>query len=63
MCHEIIPQHQNSFKIDSGRNRGKEAKLITLNFRIIDGHIELPYCMLFFDKSNKRSINLETTVT
>ena len=30
MCHEIIPQHQNSFKIDSGRNRGKEAKLITL---------------------------------
>jgi hypothetical protein len=31
--------------------------------RIIDGHIEFPYYMLFFDKSNKRSIKLETAVT
>jgi len=37
------------------------------NFRIIDGHIEFPYCMLLFDKSNNiydnRSIKLETAVT
>ena len=35
----------------------------TFNFRIIDGHIEFPYYRLFFDKSNKRSIKLETAVT
>ena len=29
---------------------------ITFNSRIIDGHIEIPYCMLLFDKSNKQSI-------
>jgi hypothetical protein len=40
-----------------------ENETITFNFRIIDGHIEFPYCMLFFDKSNKRSIKLETAVT
>jgi hypothetical protein len=38
-------------------------KEYTFNFWIIDGHIEFPYCMLFFDKSNKRSIKLETAVT
>ena len=38
------------------------AETITFNFPIIDGHIEFPYCMLFFDKSNKRSIKLETAV-
>ena len=36
---------------------------ITFNFRIIDGHIEFRYYRLFFDKSNKRSIKLETAVT
>ena len=36
---------------------------ITFNFRIIDGHIEFPYCRLFFDKFNKQSIKLETAVT
>ena len=30
---------------------------------MIDGHIEFPYYRLFFDKSNKRSIKLETAVT
>jgi hypothetical protein len=38
-------------------------KTMTFNFRIIDGHIEFPYCRLFFDKSNKRAIKLETVVT
>jgi hypothetical protein len=38
-------------------------KTITFNFRIIDGHIGFPYCRLFFDKSNERSIKLETAVT
>jgi hypothetical protein len=42
---------------------GKITKDVWTNFRIIDGHIELPYCRLFFDKSNKRSIKLETAVT
>jgi hypothetical protein len=32
------------------------------NNYFIDGHIEFPYCRLFFDKSNKRSIKLETAV-
>jgi hypothetical protein len=38
-------------------------KTITFNFRNIDGHIEFPYYRLFFDKSNKPSIKLETAVT
>jgi hypothetical protein len=28
---------------------------ITFNYRIVDGHIEFPYYMLLFDKSNKQS--------
>jgi hypothetical protein len=25
---------------------------ITFNYGIVDGHIEIPYCMLLFDKSS-----------
>jgi hypothetical protein len=28
---------------------------ITVNYRIVDGHTELPHCMLLFGKSNKQS--------
>ena len=45
------------------RRKTLRKKTITFNFRIIDGHIELPYSRLFFDKSNKRSIELEAAVT
>ena len=44
------------------RRKTLRKKTITFNFRIIDGHIEFPYYRLFFDKSNKRSIKLETAV-
>jgi len=37
--------------------------IITFNYRISDGRIEFPVCMLLFDKSNKQSIKLETAVT
>jgi hypothetical protein len=45
------------------RRKTLRKRTITFNFRIIDGHIEFPYSRLFFDKSNKRSIKLETAVT
>ena len=35
---------------------------IHFNYRIVDVHIEFPYCMLLFDKSNKQSTKLETAV-
>jgi len=35
---------------------------ITFYYRIVDGHTEFPHCMLLFDKSNKRSTQLETAV-
>jgi len=37
-------------------------KTITFYYRIVDGHTEFPHCMLLFDKSNKRSTQLETAV-
>ena len=33
------------------RRKTLRKQTITFNFRIIDGHIELPNCMLLFDKS------------
>jgi hypothetical protein len=56
-----IVTKQNYLNFD--RRKTLREKTITFNFRIIDGHIEFPYCMLFFDKSNKQSIKLETAVT
>jgi hypothetical protein len=41
----------------------EESKLISENMSPNDGHIEFPYNRLFLDKSNKRSITLETAVT
>ena len=35
---------------------------ITFYYRIVDGHTEFAHCMLLFDKSNKRSTQLETAV-
>jgi hypothetical protein len=35
---------------------------ITFYCRIVDGHTEFPHCMLSFDKSNKRSTQLETAL-
>jgi hypothetical protein len=45
------------------RSKTLRKSTISFNFRIIDGHIEIPYCMLLFDKSNKQSIKLQTVVT
>jgi hypothetical protein len=45
------------------RRKTLRKSTITFNFRISDGHIEIPYCILLFDKSNKQSIKLETVVT
>ena len=30
-----------------------QKSTVTFNYRIVDGHIEFPYCMLLFDKSTK----------
>jgi hypothetical protein len=35
---------------------------ITFYYRIVAGHTEFPHCMLLFDKSDKRSTQLETAV-
>ena len=35
---------------------------ITFIYRIVDGHIEFPYYLLLFDKSNKQSTKLENVV-
>ena len=34
------------------RRKTLRKETITFNFRIIDGHIEFPYCMLFNDLSS-----------
>jgi hypothetical protein len=56
---EIVTK-QKDFNFD--RRKTLRKSTLTFNFRIIDGHIEIRYCMLSFDKSNKQSIKLETVV-
>jgi len=41
------------------RRKTLRKSTITFNYRIVDGHIEFPFCMLLFDKSTK----LETVVS
>ena len=45
------------------RRKTLRKSTITFNYRIVDGHIEFPYYMLLFDKSNKQSTKLETAGT
>ena len=54
----------NQKDLNFGRRKTLRKSTIAFNYRIIDGHIEIPYCMLLFDKSNKnKSIKPETAVT
>ena len=56
-----IVTKQKDLNLDRSETLRKST--ISFNLRIIDAHIEIPYCMLLFDKSNKQSIKLETVVT
>ena len=55
-----IVTKQKDFNFDKRKTLWKY--IITSNFRIIDGNIEFPYCMLLYAKSNKQSIKLEAAV-
>ena len=55
-----IVTKQNSLSFD--RRKTLRKSTITFNYRIIDGHVDVPFCMLLFDKSNKKSIKLDTAV-
>jgi hypothetical protein len=48
--------------LNFGKRKSLRKYIMTCNFRIIDGNIELPYCMLLYAKSNKQSIKLEAAV-
>jgi hypothetical protein len=43
-----IVTKQKDLNFDRSKTLRKSA--ISFNFRIIDGHIEIPHCMLLFDK-------------
>ena len=49
-----IVTKQNDLNFD--RRKTLRKSIITFNYRIVDGHIEIPYSMLLFDKSNKQFI-------
>ena len=52
-----IVTKQNDLNFDRIKTWRKST--ITSNYRIVDGHIEFPYCMLLFDKSN--SLKLQSS--
>jgi len=52
---------QNDLNFD--RRKTLRKSTITFNYRIVDGHIAFPYCMLLFDKFNKSYTKLKTAVT
>ena len=56
-----IVAKQIDFNFDRIKTLRKST--ITFNSRIVDRHIEFPYCMLLFDKSNKQPAKLEAAVT
>ena len=58
---KIVTKHQNDLNFSRSQIQIQEIA-ITCYYRIIDGHTEFPHCMLLFDKSNKRSTQLETAV-
>ena len=58
---KIVKTQQNDLNFD--RRKALRKSTITFKYRIVDGQIEFPYCMLLFDKSNKQSSQLENAVT
>jgi len=58
---KILTEQQNDLNFD--RRKTLRKSTITFNYRIVDGHIEFPYCMLLFDKFNKSYTKLKTAVT
>jgi hypothetical protein len=52
-----------NFNFNFDRRKTLRKSTITFNSRIVDRHIEFPYCMLLFDKSNKQPAKLEAAVT
>jgi hypothetical protein len=52
-----------NFNFNFDRRKTLRKLTITFNSRIVDRHIEFPYCMLLFDKSNKQPAKLEAAVT
>ena len=60
---KLLKLSQNTKMIDFGRSQIQTPEIArTFYYRIVDGHTEFPHCMLLFDKSNKRSTQLETAV-
>ena len=58
---KIVTSHQ--YDLNFGRSQIQTPEIaITFYYRIVDGHTEFPHCMLLFDKSDKRSTQLETAV-
>jgi hypothetical protein len=57
----IVTKQQNG--LNFGRRKTLWKSSLIFNYRIIDGYIEFPNCMLLFDNSNERSIQLDTAVT
>ena len=58
---KIVTSRQN--ELNFGRSQIQTPEIaITFYYRIVDGHTEFPHCILLFDKSNKRSTQLETAV-
>jgi hypothetical protein len=57
----IVTKQQNG--LNFGRRKTLWKSTLIFNYRIIDGYIEFPNCMLLFDNSNERSIQLDTAVT
>jgi hypothetical protein len=56
-----LPFVQNDLNFGGSQFQTSEIA-ITFYYRIVDGHTEFPHCMLLFDKSNKRSTQLEIAV-
>jgi len=56
----LVTKQQNY--LNFGRKKTLLKPIITFISRIVDGHIEFPYCMLLFKKSNQQ-MQLEITVT
>ena len=58
---KIVTSHQSDLNL--GRSQIQTPEIaITLHYRIVDGHTEFLHCMILFDKSDKRSTQLETAV-
>jgi len=56
-----IVKKQKGLNFD--RRKTLRKSTITFNYRITDGHVDVPFCIVLYDKSNKQSIKLETAVT